>query len=213
MALLHSVLQRQKSKKVNNSMEITKEYLRNNPSHILVFEDTEDRLSTNGYASLRDLQNTYSLATRDTKFCNALSYSMEHYEKKFYKELTKLVNAIETNPEFTFLISRMDANFELNRSIFEPKLKGVLKRYKNVKFIYEDEEYSRYYVGYINQKGKLVIQDFATLEEARLKIDLIKDSKIALKGPGMAVKATTTEKVIEEFTISFTDRDTYFDND
>ena len=122
-------------------MLITREYLQSHPDEIFVFGDNQLHKGKKGAAELRDEPNTLGFITkkeptnRDEAF-----YKPGEYEKIFESEMGKLITAIISFPDKTFLISKLGAGlanrFSIFEKVIEPRLKLFLSKYPNVKFLY-----------------------------------------------------------------------------
>jgi len=99
---------------------ITSKYLRDNPNIIFVFGDNLIRKGKGGAASLRGEPNTYGFITKkypsnkDSSF-----YTIEEYKIVFAKELEKLIDLIKSNPNKTFLISKLGSGLANKYYIYE----------------------------------------------------------------------------------------------
>jgi len=119
---------------------ITKEYLANNPTHIFVFGDNLQRWGKGGAAILRDCKNSYGFVTKrapnnkDSSF-----YKLTDYLPTFTKELAKLIEKIEAEPENTFLISKLGSGLANKHKIYEniikPELEKLAEKYNNVRLV------------------------------------------------------------------------------
>ena len=121
-------------------MLVTREYLELNPNHIFVFGDNTLHKGKAGAAALRDCHNTYGFITKKLP-CNQDScfYHLSEYETVYWQELDKLIRFIESNPDKTFLISKLGAGLANRFSIFdfiETNLKLDLSEYSNVEFLW-----------------------------------------------------------------------------
>jgi len=120
--------------------DITKEYLEANPNHVFVFGDNLLRKGKKGAAFLRDEPNVYGFITkkRPSLLPNAFYRSIE-YKDVFEKELSLLMTEIESNPDKTYLISRLGGGlankFHIWQRVIRDGLK-VLQKYPNVVFLY-----------------------------------------------------------------------------
>ncbi len=121
---------------------ISTQYLRENPSHIFVFGDNTIRKGKKGAARHRDEPNSYGFITKKFPSYNKDAYyKPREYKDVFDKELSYLIKLIEENPDHTFLISRLGSGLANKHKIWEKIIcEGlkVLKKYPNVKFLYED---------------------------------------------------------------------------
>jgi hypothetical protein len=121
---------------------ITKDYLANNPTHIFVFGDNLQRWGKGGAAKLRDCKNSYGFITKrapnnkDSSF-----YKPSDYLPTFTKELAKLVEKIEAEPENTFLISKLGGGlankYKIYEKIIKPKLEELASKYSNVILVFD----------------------------------------------------------------------------
>jgi hypothetical protein len=119
---------------------ITKEYLANNPTHIFVFGDNKLRYGKGGAAILRDCKNSYGFITKrapnnkDSSF-----YKPIDYVSTFTKELAKLIDKIESEPENIFLISKLGSGlankYKIYETIIKPELDRLVEIYNNVRLV------------------------------------------------------------------------------
>jgi len=123
---------------------LNEEYLRSHPKEIFVFGDNTIRIGKGGAAQLRDEPNTYGFITKvlpansDSDF-----YTPETYKKVFEHELKELIKKIVVNKEKTYLISKLGAGLANKFHIWEEIIcEGleILKKYDNVRFLYEEED-------------------------------------------------------------------------
>ena len=119
---------------------ITKDYLANNPTHIFVFGDNKLRYGKGGAATLRDCKNTYGFITkREPNNKNSSFYKPSDYLPTFHKELAKLVEKIEAEPENTFLISKLGSGlankYKIYQQIIKPVLEQLAEEYNNVRLV------------------------------------------------------------------------------
>lgn len=123
--------------------EITREYLRMNPTHIFVFGDNTLREGRGGAAVLRDEPNTLGFITKKRPDKKSSSYyTPQEYEDVFVEEMKYLEQAIINNSEKIFLISKLGSGLANKYNIWDKVLKDglkVLKKYNNVVFLYEEE--------------------------------------------------------------------------
>lgn len=120
---------------------ITKKYLIDHPDHIFVFGDNLDRKGYGGAAQFRCMDNVYGFITKkhpdnlDTSF-----YLPKEYLPVYAQEIIDLMKQIESNPDYTFLISKLGAGLANRYNIFEeviePNIKEDLKDYNNVRFLW-----------------------------------------------------------------------------
>lgn len=114
--------------------------LRARPNDIFVFGDNTLRVGKGGAAALRDEPNAYGFITKrvptnaDDSF-----YRCEDYQEVFEEELKKLTDQILSNPDKTFMISKLGAGlanrYQIFEGIIEPGLKTLLQ-YPNVEFLF-----------------------------------------------------------------------------
>jgi hypothetical protein len=123
--------------------QITTQYLKENPDHIFVFGDNLIGKGKKGAAYLRDEPNTYGFITKKRPSNNKDAfYTPIEYQGRFEKELLKLMDFIEKNPDKTFLISKLGSGLANKHNIWERVIKdGIkeLKSYPNVIFLWEVE--------------------------------------------------------------------------
>lgn len=122
-------------------MLVTREYLRNHPDCIFVFGDNTCRRGKGGAAVLRDEPNSYGFITKRYPSNEDGSFFLpEEYESIFKKELDKLEKMIESNPNKTFLISKLGSGLANRYSIFETVIYDGLialdEKYENVKLLF-----------------------------------------------------------------------------
>lgn len=122
-------------------MEITREYLKNNPNHIFVFGDNVKRVGTGGAAKFRDMPNTYGFITKKYP-CNHdwCFYAVSEYRPVYKYEVVRLITEIESNPGKVYLISKIGSGlankFKIFEEVIEPNLKFNLQDYSNVVFLW-----------------------------------------------------------------------------
>lgn len=119
---------------------ISRRYLKNHTDHVFVFGDNLLRRGYAGGAHLRDCENSYGFITKKyPSYSGCAFYTPQEYSFIFLTEIRKLINEIKNNPKKTFLISQVGSGLANKYKIYEfiimPGLK-ILKKYKNVKFLY-----------------------------------------------------------------------------
>lgn len=119
---------------------ITKDYLANNPTHIFVFGDNLQRWGKGGAAILRDMPNTYGFVTKRAPNNKDVSFfKPTDYLPTFTQELAKLVEKIESEPEHTFLISKLGSGlankYKIYEKIIKPELENLAEKYDNVRLV------------------------------------------------------------------------------
>ena len=122
---------------------ITKEFLRENPDVIFVFGDNTIRKGKGGAALLRDEPNTYGFITK--KYPNNKDesfYRVFEYKHVFRVEMRKLLNDIITNPDKTFIITKLGAGLANKYSIYERIIKPGLEELKIYKNVVIQNEYN-----------------------------------------------------------------------
>ncbi len=121
-------------------MNITKEYLRENPDHIFVFGDNLLGKGHGGAAALRDEPNSIGFITKKAPDNNDKSfYRPVEYKLIFEQELDGLIDYIKTQPEKTFLITQLGSGLANRYKIWEKIIQpGIecLRQYPNVKFLF-----------------------------------------------------------------------------
>jgi hypothetical protein len=122
-------------------MIITKEYLKQNPSHIFVFGDNDLGVGKGGAAALRDEPNVYGFITKRSPSHKPEDYyKPEDYIDKYLAEVYTLRATILSNPSKTFLISKVGAGlaneFKIFEKIIKPTIKILLGDLANVKFLW-----------------------------------------------------------------------------
>jgi hypothetical protein len=120
---------------------INKAYLHFHPDEIFVFGDNTLRRGHGGAARLRDEPNTYGFITkRYYTYDDDAYYTPTQYQKVYTYEIALLIAEIKTNPDKTYLISKLGAGLANRHHIFEeiiePSIKTDLAPYNNVKFLW-----------------------------------------------------------------------------
>lgn len=122
---------------------VSTRYLRENPDHIFVFGDNTIHKGKKGAARHRDEPNSIGFVTKKfPSYDKDAYYKPREYKHVFDKELSKLMNHIESNPKLTFLISRLGSGLANKHKIWEKVIcEGleVLRKYPNVKFLYDEK--------------------------------------------------------------------------
>lgn len=120
---------------------ISKSYLRQHSNDVFVFGDNTIRRGKKGAAILRDEPNTYGFVTqkypssRDTAH-----YRVGEYKQVFINEMLRLESTIVSNPDKTYLISKLGSGLANRFGIWEKIVReGLeeLKQYSNVRFLYD----------------------------------------------------------------------------
>lgn len=123
---------------------ITREYLRANPNHVLVFGDNLLRKGKGGGAKLRDEPNTYGFITKKAPNNKISSfYNIKEYISVFNDELFKLMKEILDNQHTTYLISRIGGGLANEFGIFELIIDPMIRtqlRYNNVIFLWNSPD-------------------------------------------------------------------------
>lgn len=122
-------------------MEITKEFLRNNPNYIFVFGDNTLRKGKAGAAKLRDEPNTYGFITkkfpsnRDNAF-----FTIESYKPIFQEELFKLEMEIRKSQGVVWLLSACGSGlankYKIWENIIHPEFERLERTYQNVRLLF-----------------------------------------------------------------------------
>lgn len=122
-------------------IQITKEYLRKNPNHVLVFGDNTIHRGKGGAAILRDEPNTFGFITK--KYPNNSPdsfYTPDEYMFVYGREIRILQNEVDQHPDDLFLIAKIGSNLANKYGIFEeiiePNIKKDMSKYTNVKFLW-----------------------------------------------------------------------------
>ena len=115
---------------------VTEKFLRDNPNVIFVFGDNTIRKGKGGAAKLRGEPNTHGFITKKYPNNNDESfYHVEEYIKVFGDELDLLTDKIKSNPDKTYLISKLGSGlanrYNIYESVVEPNI-GILTQYENV---------------------------------------------------------------------------------
>ena len=120
---------------------IDEEFLEENPFCILVFGDDVLNKNRLGYASLRDLPNTFGFIVKKlAKIEFRAYYTPNEYQPVFESEFKKFEQKIKNNPDYTFLISRLTAGKGMGNKhyIYETIIRdglAILDKYPNVVFL------------------------------------------------------------------------------
>lgn len=121
-------------------MIVTKEYLRNNPSHVFVFGDNILRRGRGGAAVLRDEPNTFGFVTKKAPNNQHTSFYRPHeYLFVYEQEIKRLNAAIAYNPHCLFLISKLGAGLANRYGIWEQVIHPNIRRdipYTNVQYLF-----------------------------------------------------------------------------
>lgn len=126
---------------IRTSMEkITAKFLHDHPDHVFVFGENRLRVGKGGAAALRDEPNTYGFITKKMPLrIDEAYYTPEEYRSIFEIELQQLIVAIESDPQITWLISKLGSGlanrFGIFEAVIEPGIR-VLNRYSNVKLLF-----------------------------------------------------------------------------
>ena len=123
---------------------ISTKFLREHPEHVFVFGDNTIRKGKKGAAIHRDEPNSYGFITKKYPSYNPDAYyKPREYKVVFDKELSKLIDIIEENPDKTYMISRLGSGladrFHIWHKVIHDGLK-LLKKYPNVVFLFDFDE-------------------------------------------------------------------------
>lgn len=121
-------------------MKITKEFLQSHSECIFIFGDNLIRYGKKGAAELRDEPNAWGFITKKApSFKDDAYYRLDEYLRVFESEWQKLIDMIESNPDKTFLISKIGSGlankYKIYENIIEPKLRELTK-YPNVTLLF-----------------------------------------------------------------------------
>jgi hypothetical protein len=122
---------------------IDEEYLNENEDVIFVFGDNLQGTGLGGAAKLRYHPQSYGFITK--KYPSNASnsfYKPSQYKEIFEKELSKLVNCIESNKKYRFFITPLGSGLANKYNIWETVIKNgltVLEKYDNVIFLYDKD--------------------------------------------------------------------------
>lgn len=122
-------------------MTVTEEFLINNPSCIFVYGDNTQGKGKAGAAQFRDMPNTYGFITKRYPCTqDRCYYTQDEYKAVYDNEIEKLKFEIYSNPQKTYLISKLGSELANKFGIFEAiiasRIKEDLKGYRNVKFLW-----------------------------------------------------------------------------
>ena len=122
-------------------MKITEEYLKEHPDHIFIFGDNLLHKGTGGAASSRNKLNTYGFITKKYPSMETRSFFTSYeYIDTYNHEICLLKAFIQSNPNKTFLVSKLGGGlanrFHIFERVIEPRMKKDLKGYENVKFLW-----------------------------------------------------------------------------
>ena len=125
---------------IGGVMEISLQYLRDNPNHIFVFGENTERRGCKGAAFFRYEPNSYGFITkRWPSFASRAYYKPEEYKPVFEEEMRKLIEMIEASPKKTFLITKLGSSLANRFRIWEEEIEQgleVLSKYENVIFLW-----------------------------------------------------------------------------
>lgn len=111
-------------------------YLQTHRDHVFVY-GAAWKARDGGAAKLRSDPNTHPFITK-REACNdeTAFFELDDYQHYFEKEMVSLIDAIETYPNKTFIISKVGAGLANRHCIFEkiiqPQLPKLLEKYPNV---------------------------------------------------------------------------------
>lgn len=118
------------------NLEITKEFLDQNPNAIFVFGDNLTATGTGGAAKLRGHAQTYGFITKKLPtHDDDAYYTVDEYRHVFPHELWKLRYHISRFPHKTFYISKLGAGLANKHGIYESIIQEgleVLREHPNV---------------------------------------------------------------------------------
>lgn len=120
---------------------ITRDYLKQHPNEIFVFGDNTERIGFGGAAMLRNEPNVYGFITKKVaNYEDDSYYRPDEYIWVYAEELQKLIQKIESNPDKTYLISKLAAGlanrYKIFEEVIEPNIKNDLSQFNNVKFLW-----------------------------------------------------------------------------
>lgn len=124
----------------NKQLLITEIWLENHPECIFVFGDNNLRRGTSGAAKLRDVVNSYGFITKQLP-CNQDNcfFKPNEYLPIYKREINLLSSIINSEPNKTFLITKLGAGLANRFRIFEhiiaPHIKNDLQ-HKNVVWLW-----------------------------------------------------------------------------
>ena len=120
---------------------ISESYLRKYPNDVFVFGDNTIRIGKKGAAILRDEPNTYGFITQKYPSSRDFAhYRVNEYKQIFINEMEKLKSTIASNPDKTYLISKLGSGLANRFGIWEKIVReGLkeLKQYSNIRFLYD----------------------------------------------------------------------------
>lgn len=126
---------------IGGVMEISLQYLRDNPNHIFVFGDNTQRRGCKGAAFFRYEPNSYGFITKKyPSFASHAYYRPDEYRPVFEEEMRKLIQLIEDNPGKTYLITKLGSSLANRFRIWEEVIESgieILGQYKNVVFLWK----------------------------------------------------------------------------
>lgn len=121
-------------------LEITEQYLIDNPKHCFVFGDNLRRFGIGGAAKLRHLPNTYGFITKKAPTHNPDDYyKPQEYTVIFENEVAKLLKEIKKDKYDLWLISKIGAGLANKYNIWENVISFNIKKALNhpkVKFLF-----------------------------------------------------------------------------
>lgn len=126
-------------------IEITQQFLDNNPDAYFVFGDNIQRQGTAGAAKLRGHKQALGFITKKYPANKDQAYFRPaEYASLFFEQLDKLEEHIKANPNFVFYISKLGSGLANRHRIWELVIKhnllDTLTPYNNVVFCWEEHE-------------------------------------------------------------------------
>jgi heme oxygenase len=126
-----------------SNIEITSNFLDENPNAYFIFGDNLERWGHGGAAALRDHPHAIGFITKKFPDNNDSSfYRPEEYSPIFFEELKKLKKIIKSKPTKTFYISQLGAGlankFLIWEKLIQHNLVKELGDFNNVVFCWED---------------------------------------------------------------------------
>lgn len=118
-------------------MSLTKEYLNEHPSYIFVVDGNIQHLPEPSGFTHKDV--FLFITKKDNTTSNEAMYTLEEYKPIFEKELTRLENSINMNPNKEFFITRLAQDVN-KHSLFEKLMYEAFiqleKKYDNVNLLF-----------------------------------------------------------------------------